>query len=226
MSSESNGGDTYAYLYDTSGNQLESNDNGGDGQNFLIHYNLRKEKTYILGVKWYSASNTGTIPIRVSRTFHVTTLNPAFGVSQSGIVTNTVYLGYGAIEYSLIKMLPGNEAEFDGAATDNRIIISTYQNALIISKNVNIESLLINGEEEATHVITAFAGEGGAITPEGDIRVTSGSAQTYTVTPESGWQIRAVIVDGNDVGAVPSYTFRNVKKDHTISALFERTEWT
>ena len=45
---------------------------------------------------------------------------------------------------------------------------------------------------------------------------------TYTITPDVGYAIKSVIVDGNDVGAVSEYTFKNVTKKHTIRAVFEK----
>ena len=45
---------------------------------------------------------------------------------------------------------------------------------------------------------------------------------TYAITPDAGYAIKAVFVDGKDVGAVSAYTFKNVTKKHTIHALFEQ----
>jgi len=50
--------DTVGYLYDLDGNQLESNDDGGDGQNFKMEYPLEKNTNYYLGVRLYNGSLT------------------------------------------------------------------------------------------------------------------------------------------------------------------------
>ena len=71
-----------------------------------------------------------------------------------------------------------------------------------------------------THTITATAGTGGSISPSGAVTVNEGNSQTFTITPASGYAISDVKVDGVSVGAVSSYTFSNVTKDHTISASF------
>jgi len=68
--------------------------------------------------------------------------------------------------------------------------------------------------------ISASAGEGGSITPDGTTKVYYGSSKTYTVTPESGFKIEKVTVDGVNKGAISSYTFGNVRAAHTISATF------
>jgi len=71
-------------------------------------------------------------------------------------------------------------------------------------------------------IINASAGLGGSISPSGTITVNYGDSKTLTITPNSGYKISNVKVDGVSVGAVSSYTFNNITSDHTISATFER----
>ncbi len=72
------------------------------------------------------------------------------------------------------------------------------------------------------HVITASAGEGGAIDPSGEVRVRQGGNKTFAITPEEGYVIADVLVDGESVGAVSAYTFERVTKAHTIAAIFQK----
>ena len=72
-----------------------------------------------------------------------------------------------------------------------------------------------------THTITASAGPNGTISPQGDTSVNSGSSQSFTITPETGYHVLDVMVNGASVGAVTSYTFSNVTGNHTIMAVFE-----
>lgn len=68
--------------------------------------------------------------------------------------------------------------------------------------------------------ITASAGANGSISPSGNVLVTNGTNQTFTITPAAGFQVNKVLVDGRSVGAVTSYTFTNVRANHTIAASF------
>lgn len=68
--------------------------------------------------------------------------------------------------------------------------------------------------------ITASAGEGGTVTPEGTTIVNYGGQQTYTITPDEGYIIHSVIVDGVKVGKDSEYTFTNISSDHTIEIVF------
>jgi hypothetical protein len=71
-----------------------------------------------------------------------------------------------------------------------------------------------------TYTITASAGTNGSISPKGAVSVNAGASQSFTITPGTGYQIAHVKADGMSVGAVSSYTFGNVRADHTIEAIF------
>ncbi|MBN1188806.1 MAG: hypothetical protein JXA46_03560, partial [Dehalococcoidales bacterium] len=73
------------------------------------------------------------------------------------------------------------------------------------------------------YTITATAGTGGSITPSGDVIVDAGEDQTFIITPDAGYSIADVLVDGSSVGAVETYTFTNVDASHTIEASFNST---
>ncbi len=70
------------------------------------------------------------------------------------------------------------------------------------------------------YTITATAGTGGSISPTGSVSVREDLDKTFTITPDKGYVIANVIVDGKSVGAVKSYTFTDVSKKHTIKAAF------
>lgn len=73
-----------------------------------------------------------------------------------------------------------------------------------------------------TFTITTSAGANGTISPSGTVTVTEGDNKTFTISADSGYKIKDVLVDGVSVGAKESYTFENVTANHTISATFER----
>ena len=63
-----------------------------------------------------------------------------------------------------------------------------------------------------------------ALSPAGSVSVREGKNQTFTITPDKGYAVAKVLIDGKDVGAVQSYTFENVKKNHTIEAVFVKMD--
>ena len=72
------------------------------------------------------------------------------------------------------------------------------------------------------YTIKATAGTGGSITPSGNVSVREGRDKTFTITPDKGYTVSNVKIDGRSIGAVKSYTFENVKRAHTIEVSFTR----
>ncbi|MEE0095407.1 MAG: S-layer homology domain-containing protein, partial [Oscillospiraceae bacterium] len=70
------------------------------------------------------------------------------------------------------------------------------------------------------YTIKATAGTGGSISPSGSISVREGQDQTFTITPDKGYAVANVKIDGKSIGAVKSYTFENVSRTHTIEVVF------
>ncbi len=77
-----------------------------------------------------------------------------------------------------------------------------------------------------SYTVTASAGTNGTITPTGSVSVDHGTTQTYTITPDTGFHVSDVKVDGASIGAVPSYTFSQISANHTISASFDIDTYT
>ena len=93
-------------------------------------------------------------------------------------------------------------------------------------ENVNDNHSILAIFAKDTYTITASAGSGGSISPSGANSVAYGGSQSFTITPGEGYEIQSVMVDGQNVGAVSSYTFDNVQRDHNISAVFVKKTYT
>ncbi len=72
-----------------------------------------------------------------------------------------------------------------------------------------------------TYTITASAGQNGSVDPSGTLTVNEGDDQVFTITPDPGYKISDVLVDGSSEGAISEYNFTNITQNHTISASFE-----
>ena len=60
----------------------------------------------------------------------------------------------------------------------------------------------------------------GSVSPSGWANVPIGGDQTFTITPDKGYAVAKVLIDGQSVGAVTSYTFRGITEGHTIEVIF------
>ena len=74
--------------------------------------------------------------------------------------------------------------------------------------------------EMGTFLIRASSGTKGNISPSGEILVSFGESRTFTLTPDPGYEIADLKVDDTSQGALSSYTFTNITRDHTIAASF------
>ena len=76
------------------------------------------------------------------------------------------------------------------------------------------------GSGYSYYTIKATAGAGGSISPSGNVSVREGRDQAFTITPDKGYAVANVKIDGKSIGAVKSYTFENVSRTHTIEVIF------
>ncbi len=95
--------------------------------------------------------------------------------------------------------------------------------------NVSENHTISVSYDQIPYTITASSGPNGSINPSGTITVIYGSSKSFTFTPNTGYRIEQVLVDGtNNPAAVTagSYTFSNITTDHTISVSYERIPYT
>ena len=83
-----------------------------------------------------------------------------------------------------------------------------------------------SGHSYSYYTIKATAGTGGSISPSGNVSVREGRDQTFTITPDKGYAVANVKIDGKSIGAVKSYTFENVSRTHTIEVIFMKANGT
>ena len=110
----------------------------------------------------------------------------------------------------------------DGVQFAFRYVNTTHDTAPLAVDNVKLMAVE-DGPVAQKYTITATAGEGGSITPAGEVSVKEGASQTFAIAAQEGYAIADVLVDSQSVGAVDSYTFENVTANHTIAAVFTKT---
>lgn len=70
--------------------------------------------------------------------------------------------------------------------------------------------------------LTVRAGEGGSISPEGDLYIAFGAGRTFKITADEGYEIEDVLVNGKSVGAVEKYTIKAATANTTVEAKFRK----
>ncbi|MBR9937389.1 hypothetical protein KE513_07590 [Oscillospiraceae bacterium Marseille-Q3528] len=146
-------------------------------------------------------------------------------------LTTTGGSGMGAVTYRIDNAISTGEATIDpntGVLTPVKVgsvsVIATkagdnnYNDVTSAPFVLMIKPATPTGEPKYT--IKATAGAGGSISPSGNVSVREGGDQTFTITPDKGYAVANVKIDGKSIGAVKSYTFENVSSPHTIEAIF------
>lgn len=87
----------------------------------------------------------------------------------------------------------------------------------ITPKDVKLAEFTVNASVE---------GEGGTITPSGETKVTEGETVEFKITPDKTHKVADVLVNGESVGAVTSYTLKDVKENATVVAKFAPAAYT
>jgi hypothetical protein len=97
------------------------------------------------------------------------------------------------------------------------VAVRARDNQLALSDWSPCHYITVAGE---THTITATTGANGSISPSGIVVVNAGANQSFTIHSSSNYHVADVVVDGVSKGAVTSYTFSNVTRNHRIAASF------
>lgn len=169
------------------------------------------------------------------RVFRITAVVTAQGggtISAVGydIVNNRVSVEYGNnitfvftpdMNYKIYSVKVDQETVYSdkdgGELKDNSF---TFEN--VVTNHTIVVTFAQDGEVLTEYTIKAESGEHGSISPSGEYKVYQGDNVVYTITPDEGYEIDYVTVDGIDVSLIDgTYTFNAITADHIIKAFFK-----
>ena len=115
-----------------------------------------------------------------------------------------------------------NDDTFTATSAGTAKVKASVINGLTSSDNfTKTFDITVTAAPLVTHSIIAATTTGGSISPSGSVIVNNGESQTFAITPNRNYSIDNVEVDSVSQGAISTYTFSNVIKEHTISATFK-----
>ncbi len=138
-------------------------------------------------------------------------ITPASGQSYSVTLESSALMDKESIKVS-------------GVGNGNSIEVEQNQGSAAFT---NCDNAAVTVENKAVSLVpvSASVGVGGTITRKGQKSVIKGEDAVYSITPDAGYMVSDVVVDGKSVGNVTSYTFSNIGKSHSISATFEKASF-
>ena len=183
-------------------------------------YNLAYDTTYYFVVRAFDGSlesaDSEEVSYNASAQTTTHTIQAATGTGGSIAPAGTVSVDDGTDQ--TFTMVPNAGYHVVSVSVDGVGVgaLDTYTFAAVGGDHTITANFAID-----THQITATAGTGGSISPAGTIGIDDGASQSYTITPDSGFHIATLTVDGQSVAAQTNYLFSDVHADHTINATFE-----
>jgi YD repeat-containing protein len=149
---------------------------------------------------------------------HVYHINASSGVDGSISPSGTLALAQG--DNVTFTITPNQNYQIADVLVDDQSVgIQSAYTFINVTADHTIEAKFA----QDAYTISIFAGSGGAISPSGignTVSVPYKSSQNFTITPDPGYHIADVRMDGSTVGVVTSSTFTNVTSDHFIEATF------
>lgn len=182
-------------------------------------------------VTWFEPGNIIKVPFYASKA-GIYTFNMSYESGRSEGNLNKINWSGTNIE-SGSKSVPGtgNQRPIPIIKTSFDVVVTNAGAGELVftsdsQSSPNIDSFEVIAKElvETNHTITAVAGENGSITPAGSVVKKEGESQNFTFTPNEGYVVSDVLVDGASVGARNSYIIENIQKNTTIEVRFKVKE--
>lgn len=114
---------------------------------------------------------------------------------------------------TVVKFNSNGTVDGSLASTDSTVV-ETYEIPVIVTPNLSTQS----------HTISATSGTGGSVSPNGLTEVAAGSNAKFRFTPDAGYAVESVFVDGEDLGKLAAYEFSNVRENHNLHVTFAKRQ--
>ena len=167
----------------------------------------------------------------ISYTFDSVKANQTISVKfkvQTFMVTSSAGNGGGIAPQGISTLNYGSKPSYTITPSTGFVLDSLFVNGLKVDSitSYTFDSVKSNQTisvkfKVQTFTITSTAGNGGSISPQGINTLNYGTKSIYTITPNTGFVIDTLFVNGLKVDSITSYTFDSVKANQTISVKFK-----
>ncbi len=211
------GVDTYGCIYDSSGNQLAYNDDGGEDRNFEVSYSMTAGTKYYLAARYYSSSTTGSFGVKLSRGYTISyNANGGNGAPSSQIKK------YGT-DLTLSSTVPTRSGyTFLGWSASSTATTATYSAGEIFTSDANKTLYAVWKSNINTYTVTYnYSYNGGTSATKISASVVEGKVADLTPTAtKSGWEFVGWNTSSTATTALSSHT---VTGDTILYAIYKKT---
>jgi hypothetical protein len=165
--------------------------------------------------------------VEAEHTIHVRFTKETFSITIDGGGKGGTVTPSGEIEIEYGDTVPIKIIPDEGYYIDSVIVNDEYRgdDSTYSLDNVRGDST-VRVVFDKLNKISITQSEGGTISPAGDTLVKDDVDLTYSITPNEGYVIDSVFVNGLYVGNVDEYEFKNIQGDSTIRVVFAYEKFT
>lgn len=127
------------------------------------------------------------------------------------------------LQASGLTAIKGGE-EYSETAPADTVTRQSPLSGARVEPGSSVTLTVSKGPEDKQFSLVITAGKGGLVSPSGTVTVAEGENLTIAVTPDEGYELVELRIDGQSVGAVTEYTIRSVTDDHSVYAVFAAVE--
>ena len=157
-----------------------------------------------------------------SKFFYPTyTLTASAGVGGSISPNGNVIVNQGSSQ--TFTATPSNGKEVDRWSLNGNVVQNGGNTYTVSNVQANATVQVTFKDTPVTYTLTATAGLGGSITPNGSVTVNKGGSQTFTATADINYEIDRWSLNGNVVqSGGKTYTVSNVQADAPVQVTFKK----
>ena len=160
--------------------------------------------------------------VHANHTISATFAGSNLALSSTQVNASCTGASDGSINLTVSGGVPGFSYSWSNGATSEDIAaLAAGIYTVTVTDSRGCQASLSDTIAVPAFTILATAGANGSIAPAGSVSVPCGTNKTFTLTPDPGFQIDQLTVDGGSVTPAPSYTFTGVTAGHTINVTFK-----
>ncbi|MGE4353005.1 MAG: PASTA domain-containing protein [Oscillospiraceae bacterium] len=164
-----------------------------------------------------------SVTLTVSSGTTVETATPETYIEVPNVMGDSYEVASSRLEAAGLVPVKGSE-EYSETADEGQVTRQSPLSGAKVKQGDKVTLTVSKGKEQEEYNIIITAGKGGEISPSGSVTVKEGEDLSLTITPDEGYDLSQLRIDGESVGAPETYTLENVEAPHSVYAVFAATQ--
>ena len=164
-------------------------------------------------------NSSTAVTLTVSSGTTAVTPDPEEYIEVPDVVGDSFEVASARLEVAGLVPLKGSE-EFNDTANEGTVTRQSPLSGAKLKQGDKVTLTVSKGKELGEYSIIITAGKGGKISPVGSVTIQEGENLSLVITPDDGYELSQLRIDGESVGAPSEYTVENIVAPHSVYAIF------